>query len=160
MSAISSDPSELAARLEDWASLRGKHGPDEACTLLYMAASALRAASDEGLPDGPLGAALWIDPARYHGEVCVHGTRVPAEMVGSLCITHGDDEVRSSWGDLMTDRQILVACWWTVTHEWVRAGDQRTRLGKWATKAADRLWHHDEPLPDFPPLIPTYRSDQ
>lgn len=38
--------------------------------------------SQERVPgDGPLGGAVWVNPARMHGEPCFRGTRVPVRAL-------------------------------------------------------------------------------
>lgn len=90
-------------------------------------------------------AALWIDPARRFGKVCVHGTRVSALAVAES-VWVGEDPV-TDYG--ITERQALVACWWVAIHESRR---WRKRWGAWAGDAFPLLWSGDE-LPPWPPTM-------
>ena len=56
-------------------------------------------------------AALWIDPARRSGFVCLTGSRIDTEMVAEYVWNGNYERLRKDWGYL-TPRQILVACWW------------------------------------------------
>lgn len=78
--------------------------------------------------------ALWVDPARQSGRVCITGTRISTTAVAS-CVWAGDDPVESYE---ITLREAVVACWWEATH-----GDRRyrQRWGKWADVVFDDLWH-------------------
>lgn len=96
------------------------------------------------------GAALWIDPARLGGTVAMTGTRLGAEWAADYVWAGMLDELRQGW-DYVSDRQILVACWWVATHgtrKW------RKRWGSWADDAFMALASRRGPLPDFPPANP------
>lgn len=103
---------------------------------------------------------LCADPAWRSGEVCfTKEPRVPAEQVASLCICYGPAEVHAM-GWTINDRDILVACWWVITREWVRRGDRRTALGRWAHDAHPLLWSSRGELPPWPPITPGWTVDR
>lgn len=102
--------------------------------------------------------ALCADPAWRSGDVCfTNEPRVPVTMVAELCIGLGPDEVHGNRWDL-SDRDILVACWWTITREHHRGGDRRTALGRWAHEAHPLLWSTRGELPSWPPLTPGWSA--
>jgi uncharacterized protein (DUF433 family) len=75
----------------------------------------------------PEEAAVWISPKRRGGEPCIYGHRLPTAQVAQLVWSSGIDTVRGGWSEL-TDEQILVACWYEVTH-----GNRR----KWRKRFSD-----------------------
>ena len=88
---------------------------------------------------------VWVDPARQGGHPCVGGTRIPTAMVAKYVADGMYDELRSGWEEL-TDRQILLACWYEAMHT-----HRRPDWLTWAMTARDALWHHDGDLPPLPP---------
>lgn len=95
-----------------------------------------------------IGGCVWVDPARQAGRPCVGGTRIPVDMVARYVADGMLDELRSGWPEL-TDRQILVACWFDALFNhadgWL----------DWALDAEKALWEHDGELPSFPPIAAT-----
>lgn len=89
-------------------------------------------------------AALWIDPGRQFGHVCVYGTRVAATTVAES-VWLGEDPVADY---RITHRQALVACWWVATNT-TRTWSKR--WGQWAHEAFGGLWQVDGRLPPYPP---------
>ncbi len=97
-------------------------------------------------------AALWVDPARTDGKVCLTGTRLSAWTVAHRVQHHGSITTTLQHSDLDDTyrRAVLVACWWTATrhphvepHPWLH----------WARDAPQALWHATGPLPPPPPGI-------
>jgi uncharacterized protein (DUF433 family) len=93
-------------------------------------------------------AALWIDPARRSGEVCVYGTRITVDMVADFVWSGcGPELIEDGYG--VDRRQALCACWWYATQH------PRTKIGLawagWAGEAHEILWRSDSLLPDWPP---------
>lgn len=95
------------------------------------------------------GAALWVDPWRMIGKVCVTGTRLPASTIADLAASHGLGEVFACWPDLQR-REVLVACWWEATEHPDR---YPTAWRAWARSAFDQLAHDGGDCPD-PPTAP------
>jgi uncharacterized protein (DUF433 family) len=96
-------------------------------------------------PESEPEAYVWVSPGRQAGQPCVGGTRIPTEMVAGY-VWEG------LWGELgpgyeLTDRQVLVCCWYEAEF-----GDKkwRDRWGPWANYASPILWHGHGELPMRP----------
>lgn len=82
-------------------------------------------------------AAVWVSPRRRSGEPCIFGHRLPTAQVASLVWDGGMGAIRQGWPYLRDD-QILVACWYEVTH-----GDRsrwRRRFSDWPTEYREAEW--------------------
>lgn len=81
--------------------------------------------------------AVWVDPGRCGGSPCIYGTRITTEAAAGLAWRDGIDTALTCWPHL-TESDILVACWYEVTH-----GNRRTwrkRFGDWPKDYAERMW--------------------
>lgn len=60
-------------------------------------------------------ACVEVTPGRMGGAPCLGGTRIPTDQIAGLVWDCGMEQVRRGW-TYLTDEQILVACWYEVTH--------------------------------------------
>lgn len=102
-------------------------------------------------------AALWIDPARCSGQVCLSGTRLYTSHTAH-CLAYGDiAEYRASYSlDDVSDRDIIVAAaWWALRekadNKWERA--IKAAWKEWAKQTWQDAWHRDRELTP-PPRVP------
>lgn len=96
--------------------------------------------------DSDYTAALWIDPARKSGRVCIYGTRIEAEMVAEYVWQGLMGELEDGYG--VNDRQALCACWWYVDRYPTRKISKA--WAEWADSAFRILWT-GKALPEPPP---------
>lgn len=93
---------------------------------------------------------LSISPAMQGGSVCIHGTRIPAEVIGG-CVFAGDSVDAVADGYQLDRQEVLLACWWYVRERYADRKVRR-RWGSWYEQAhlhfAQRL--HPDKLDDPP----------
>lgn len=83
-------------------------------------------------------AAVWVSPRRRSGDPCIYGHRLPTRQVASLVWGQGGMETMRRGWPYLTDEQILVACWYEVTH-----GDRRywrKRYPDWPKEWRESDW--------------------
>ncbi len=101
-------------------------------------------------------AALWLDPSRCAGRVCLNGTRLYTEHTAHMLSFDTVEQYRSDYGlEGISDRDIYVAAAWWVLYEPARTKQDRAlkkAWHQWATGVWEACWHHEyvpEPPPDF-----------
>lgn len=108
---------------------------------------------------------LTIDPRRQFGQVCIAGTRTPAESVAGCVWAEGIEQAMVDYG--VTREQALLACWWWVQDARLyRRKFERQVVEAWGEWADDEALQHlgghlKEPCPEPPaPLESQYPESE
>lgn len=103
--------------------------------------------AEKGSEDRTDRAYVAIDPAVVFGRPCIASRRVETEKVADR-IYYGFplSEVAGLWE--LTEREVMVACWYEACY-----GRRRFKnwWSEWGKDAVEKLWHVDGPLPEPPP---------
>ena len=96
-----------------------------------------------------MGMGITFHPGMRSGEPTINGTRIPAEMIGSL-VWHGEDIDAIATDYNLARDDVLTACWFLGTYgvdgrtqKAVTGRKWRTRWERWARENHSAMWQGD-----------------